>query len=73
MTRNEDQVGFDFVEALVNFYQLDAFKGLAKTPLYIFGESYAGHFIPSVSNAILEFNNNTQHGFTIPLKGRALI
>lgn len=53
---------------MVQFYQLDAFKGFDKTPLFIFGESYAGHYIPSVSKGILEHNAKS-NVFEIPLKG----
>jgi len=36
--------------------------------LYIFGESYAGHYVPTVSNYIIHYNLNTT-GLKIPLKG----
>ena len=52
----EDEVGDDFVQALLSFYGLDAFSNFAETPLFIFGESYAGHYIPAISKKVLEYN-----------------
>lgn len=45
---SEDEVAADFVQALLSFYGLSAFSKYVNTPLYIFGESYAGHYIPSI-------------------------
>jgi len=53
---NESQIGTDFTNFLVNFYSSAAFSSLATNPLYIFGESYAGHYVPSVSHAIITYN-----------------
>lgn len=64
----EDEVAADFVQALLSFYNLTDFQGYTNTPLYIFGESYAGHYIPSIAQAILEFNNG-KPALQIPLKG----
>lgn len=64
----EDEVAADFLNALQEFYGLSVFTQFANTPLYIFGESYAGHYIPSISQAILEFNLNNPPN-PIPLKG----
>ena len=63
----QDQVAEDFLNALLNFYDLDAFSSFAKTPLYIFGESYGGHYIPSISKRIVQYNQGHTPG--IPLSG----
>jgi len=65
----EWEIGQDFVNFLVNFYNSTAFKGYQNTPLYIFGESYAGHYVPTVSQSIIWYNNNGTGPFKIPLKG----
>ena len=64
----EDEVGDDLLQALLNFYTLDAFSSFAQTPLYIFGESYAGKYIPSISKKVLEYNNANQTP-KLPLAG----
>ena len=59
------------LNALLNFYtnpNVTGFTGLKNTPLYIFGESYAGHYIPAITDRIIRYNANTT-GFKIPLKG----
>jgi len=68
---NEDQVAEDFLNALINFYQLDAFSSFSQTPLYIFGESYAGHFIPSISKAVIQYNQGSPTQ-KIPLAGMGI-
>mmetsp|Transcript_40829 Transcript_40829/g.36229 ORF Transcript_40829/g.36229 Transcript_40829/m.36229 type:complete len:272 (+) Transcript_40829:60-875(+) len=65
---DENQVAADFVQAMINFYNLDAFTGYQNTPLFVFGESYGGHYVPSVSKGILEYNENPTN-ITIPIKG----
>jgi vitellogenic carboxypeptidase-like protein len=64
----EDEVANDFLQALLNFYALDTFSSFTKTPLYIFGESYAGHYIPAISKRIIESNKDGKV-LQIPLKG----
>lgn len=64
----EDDVAQDFLNALLNFYGLSTFSSYTNTPLYIFGESYAGHYIPSIAQKILEYNNG-KPTLQIPLKG----
>jgi len=65
---NEDQVASDLLNALLNFYQLAPFTKFVNTPLYIFGESYGGHYVPSFAQAVLQYNAK-KPGFIIPLKG----
>jgi len=64
----QDEVAADFVNALVNFYKLDAFSNFDQTPLYIFGESYGGHYIPSISKAVIQYNQGSP-AQKIPLSG----
>jgi vitellogenic carboxypeptidase-like protein len=64
---NQDQVAEDFLNAMLNFYELDAFSSFSKTPLYIFGESYGGHYIPSISKRMVQYNEGHTPG--LPLRG----
>jgi len=67
---NSSQVGGDFVNFLVNFYSSALFAPYVHTPLYIFGESYAGHWVPSVALAIVQYNTATPiPSLIIPLRG----
>ncbi|KAJ7186601.1 alpha/beta-hydrolase [Mycena filopes] len=47
---DEDQMGRDFVEFLSNIVKI--FPSLAKRPLHLTGESYAGTYIPYITKAI---------------------
>ena len=67
----EDEVAEDFLNALINFYLLEPFQMYNKTPLFIFGESYAGHYVPSIAKKILE-NNLQPESERIPLAGIAV-
>jgi len=69
--QTEDQVAEDFLQALINFYSLPDFAGFKNTPLYIFGESYAGHYIPSISKRIIQYNSQ-KPSLSIPLKGMGI-
>jgi len=64
----EDEVAEDMLNALINFYALSDFKAFANTPLYIFGESYAGHYIPAISKRIIESNKQGKNP-KVPLAG----
>ncbi|PAV20210.1 alpha beta-hydrolase [Pyrrhoderma noxium] len=52
---DEDQVGKDFVGFLSNLVKV--FPSLAKRPLLLTGESYAGTYLPYISKAIFETEN----------------
>mmetsp|Transcript_23261 Transcript_23261/g.20140 ORF Transcript_23261/g.20140 Transcript_23261/m.20140 type:complete len:93 (+) Transcript_23261:539-817(+) len=54
---------------MLNFYALDAFKEFVNTPLYIFGESFAGHYIPAIGKAIIQHNQQAESGQKIPIDG----
>jgi carboxypeptidase C (cathepsin A) len=53
---------------LYSFYGLSVFQQYKNTPLYIFGESYAGHYIPSIAAKIVA-SNQENPPMIIPLKG----
>ena len=50
----DERTAADLRTFLIRF--LERYKGLASAELYIFGESYAGHYIPTLSAAILDGN-----------------
>ncbi|KAF7307471.1 Alpha/beta-hydrolase [Mycena indigotica] len=52
---DEDQMGQDFVQFLSNIVKI--FPSLAKRPLYLSGESYAGTYIPYITKTIFSTPN----------------
>ncbi|KAJ7032821.1 alpha/beta-hydrolase [Mycena alexandri] len=52
---DEDQMGRDFVEFLSNIVKV--FPSLAKRPLHLAGESYAGTYIPYITKTIFSTPN----------------
>ncbi|KAJ7263016.1 alpha/beta-hydrolase [Mycena rebaudengoi] len=52
---DEDQMGVDFVGFLANIVKI--FPSLAKRPLHLTGESYAGTYIPYITKAIFSTPN----------------
>ncbi|KIM53415.1 hypothetical protein SCLCIDRAFT_31895 [Scleroderma citrinum Foug A] len=52
---DEDQMASDFMGFLENFVKV--FPQLAKRPLYLTGESYAGMYIPYITKAYFEMEN----------------
>ena len=67
LTTNQSQVGAHFYNALTEFYNLPVFKDLLQTPLFIFGESYAGKYVPCIASRILLENDKGKT--QIPLRG----
>ena len=61
---SEEMVGEDAYYFVQNF--MAAHPEYAKNPLFIFGESYGGHYAPSIAHRILEGNKAALTG-TIPL------
>ena len=57
---NEEMVGEDAYYFVQNF--MKAHPEYATRPLFIFGESYGGHYAPSIAHRILEGNNDLQAG-----------
>lgn len=66
--RDEDEVAADMFLFFQGFYKKH--PNLLKSDLYITGESYAGHYIPAISNKIV--SENQQNNAGIPLKGIAI-
>ena len=70
--KSEEALAQHFYNALNEFYQLPFFKNFTKTPLFITGESYAGKFIPSITQKILQENALPNNTFKINLAGIAI-
>jgi carboxypeptidase C (cathepsin A) len=69
MPQNETDVANDFYGFLTNFYAI--FPHLVDYDLHIFGESYAGMYVPSIARTI-HLNNVVARTHQIPIKGIAL-
>ena len=63
MVKSTPEAAKDFEVFLVNFYRV--FPELASNDLYIFGESYAGHYIPGFAAQIVQNKEKNK----IPLVG----
>ena len=53
---DDNQTKWDNLEAILSF--LDKFPEFENRPLYLTGESYAGHYIPQLAALIVEHNTN---------------
>jgi len=65
---NETQVGdnmYGFLQALLSSPELSKF---AKNPFFVFGESYAGHYVPAVTHRIWQ-GRKSKEGLAINLQG----
>src|SRR5450830_494498 len=67
--RTRDKVVADFYDFLVEFYRL--FPDYRTRPLFLAGESFAGHYIPDFARAILD-RKNTPGGLQVQLAGLAI-
>ena len=67
--KNQAEVAQHFYNALVEFYNLSCFANFTKTDTYLFGESYAGKYVPEISRKVLVENNNTNNTLKIPFRG----
>jgi hypothetical protein len=67
---NEDDVSGDFATFLTNFYQV--FTEYQDTSLWMFGESYAGMYVPSIARRLVRDNQKRHSPVTFPIKGIAL-
>lgn len=65
---NQTGVSQQFLTGLLNFYKLSPFTGFSTTPLYVFGESMAGHYIPHIARTIVDYNK--QAATKIPFTGK---
>ena len=70
--KTEEDVAANLLTLLSQFYLV--FPSKAKVPLYLTGESYAGHYIPALGNAIYKHNAALAPGNPayIPLAGLAI-
>ncbi|CEP01221.1 unnamed protein product (mitochondrion) [Plasmodiophora brassicae] len=66
---SEAQVGEDMFEFLQGFF--DRYPQYAKLPLFVTGESYAGHYVPAVANRIFN-GNKAAEGRHVNLAGAAI-
>lgn len=74
LVQSATEAAENFYYALQQFYAVSEtpcnFDNLKKNPLFIFGESFAGHYIPAISAKILSANKSPESGMIeIPLKG----
>mmetsp|Transcript_2526 Transcript_2526/g.3863 ORF Transcript_2526/g.3863 Transcript_2526/m.3863 type:complete len:464 (+) Transcript_2526:157-1548(+) len=63
---SEKQIADELYEFLQQFFIL--YPQYAKLPFFIFGESYAGHYVPAIGGRIL-YGNQDRAGVFINLKG----
>jgi serine carboxypeptidase-like clade 4 len=68
--KDETGVANDMFEFLQAFYA--KFPQYQKLDFFVTGESYAGHYVPAVSNRIFQALKNKEGSFDIPLKGFAI-
>lgn len=67
--KNQAEVAQHFYNALVEFYNLSCFANFSKTDTFLFGESYAGKYVPEISRKVWLENNNTNNTLKIPFRG----
>jgi len=67
-THNEDGVATNMWTFLQNFYK--EFPQYQQNKFFIFGESYAGHYVPAIAHRV--WKNNKVASFEIPLAGIGL-
>ena len=67
MDHDEEEVGEDMYWFLQEFYKTHT--DLVANPLYIFGESYGGHYAPNVAHRIFQGNNRKEGDIHINLAG----
>jgi len=68
-THDETGVANNMYTFLQNFFE--AFPQYQKSEFHIFGESYAGHYVPAISHKIWQMNKAGK-GIKIPLAGIAI-
>jgi cathepsin A (carboxypeptidase C) len=69
-THDEAGVAENMYTFLQNFFK--AFPQYQKSEFHIFGESYAGHYVPAISHKIWQMNKGNAFGIKIPLAGIAI-
>jgi len=68
LTHDEDGVAKNMYQFMQEFYK--ALPQYKNNDFFIFGESYAGHYVPAVSHYL--WQQGKQGGFKVPLKGVAV-
>ncbi|CAI8598441.1 unnamed protein product [Vicia faba] len=69
-TIGDDATANDMVSFLLKWYE--KFPSYRQRKLFLTGESYAGHYIPQLANAILDYNSHHSSGFKFNIKGLAI-
>lgn len=69
LDKTEDEIAEDMYDFLQNF--MAAFPQYFKNGFYVFGESYAGHYVPAITYHIFEMNEAGKNP-NIPLKAFAI-
>ncbi|CAK8567503.1 unnamed protein product [Lathyrus sativus] len=69
-TIGDDATANDMVLFLLKWYE--KFPSYKSRKLFLTGESYAGHYIPQLANAILDYNAHHSSGFKFNIKGLAI-
>lgn len=67
---SEEQVAEDMYQFLQGFFK--KYPQYQGRDFYVTGESYAGHYVPAVSNRVFNANLKNEGPYTIPLKGFAV-
>ncbi|CAI9103958.1 OLC1v1002557C1 [Oldenlandia corymbosa var. corymbosa] len=67
--RGDDDTAEDTVKFLLGWFE--KFPLYKSRPLFLTGESYAGHYIPQLTNHLLEYNEKS-NGFKFNIKGVAI-
>ncbi|KJE92641.1 serine carboxypeptidase [Capsaspora owczarzaki ATCC 30864] len=68
--RNEDQIANDLYKFIQDF--ITAHPEFAKNEFFVFGESYAGHYVPALGYKIYTANQGSEGKYKINLKGIAI-
>ncbi|XP_009586680.1 serine carboxypeptidase-like 42 [Nicotiana tomentosiformis] len=68
-TCGDDSTAKDMLTFMIRWYA--KFSELKSKPLFLTGESYAGHYIPQLANVILDYNKQS-NDFKFNLKGVAI-
>ncbi|KAL3538601.1 hypothetical protein ACH5RR_001967 [Cinchona calisaya] len=68
-TRGDDETAADTLKFLLEWF--DKFPEFKSRPLFLTGESYAGHYIPQLTNLLLDYNEKSK-GFKFNIKGVAI-
>lgn len=66
----DDQAAKDNLATILGF--LSKFPEFAKSPLYITSESYGGHYMPTLANAIIDYNDATDTSNKLNFMGFAV-